>query len=138
MNWIATHKDILAILIATCSLMISAVALILSRKTASLNTQFKQSGILEELHDKVRPGRQAMEHIWDQWVAGTDKTIESLSEKNEEQFVAFYNKDYHNCDFVCFIQTIIEVRRHWQLAWWVNSLKRIIRLLEENNTKSKN
>jgi|GEM_PF-1500985 len=95
MTWIATNKDVLAILIAAGSLVVSLVALIRSSKMASLTAQFKRSSIIEELQDKVSPGSKAMSDIWKQWGPIAAKQVESLSQTDEEQFIEFYNRDYH-------------------------------------------
>ncbi|MFX0199645.1 MAG: hypothetical protein ACFFCW_26275 [Candidatus Hodarchaeota archaeon] len=95
MNWIVTNKDLLAVLIAAASLVVSIIAVIRTNRTASLTAKLQRSNILSELHDKICPGRQAMESIWTQWSPSTNKDVESLSPSDEEQFIDFYNAEYH-------------------------------------------
>lgn len=96
MNWIILNKDVLALLIASGSLVVSIIALIRANKTASLAALRERSSLLEELHDKIRPGRKAMKKIWRAWCDGVEKRVEQLSQADEEQFIAFYNNEYHN------------------------------------------
>src|ERR1700730_851501 len=95
MNWILTNKDLLGVLIAAASLVISIIALIRTHKTASETAKLQRSNVLSELHDKIHPGRQAMERIWVQWCDSTNKDVESLSPSEEERFIDFYNAEYH-------------------------------------------
>ncbi len=139
MNWITDNKDVLTVIIAAGSLIVSIFALIRTNKTASathkialetqrlersntelqkLNTKLQQSNTLSELHDKMRPGRQAMEIIWLEWNADKSKQIGDLRLNNvpikfwtmllnidclagilflqQQKFIQFYNTNYHH------------------------------------------
>lgn len=89
--------------IAICSFIVSIIALVQSRsiakKTRKLevrNIKLQQSNILSELHDKMRPGRQAMESIWIEWNTDASKQPGSLSDKQKQEFIHRYNKYYHH------------------------------------------
>ena len=78
------------------SLFFSIIALWRTSKTASLTAKLQISNLLSELHDKIRPGRLAMESIWTQWGAQANKDVGSLSSNDKEPFIDFFIASYFN------------------------------------------
>ena len=93
MEWWVNNSSIF---IAAGSLIVSIMALFRSNITASKTVKLQRTIQLSNYHDKVMLGRQAMETIFRNWATNNIKSIIECNEDDKNNFIAFYNENYHH------------------------------------------
>ena len=87
MKWLA---DNLVAILAFFSLLF---ALWQSHRAAKLSRNLDRSTTLSEIYERIRPGRLAMQAIWDRWEEHK-KNLASAADC--EKFATYYNAGFHN------------------------------------------